>query len=80
MEILDVVAAWQLEEGDLIQFEVYDEDGRYIELMRVESKDELAEPDMPNGWYIFIRGESLQDGGRVEYSLDPFLEVEVMGA
>lgn len=73
METLYTVPAWQLDVGDLIQFEAYDDEERYVELMRVESMDNR--PDC-----VVVHGESMHEGDSVTHELDPFLEVEVMGA
>lgn len=77
MEALETIEVWQVEEGDLIQFEAYDEDERYIELMRVERKIDHIDTD---GDYVELRGESLHTGDTVEHEVDPYLEVEIMGA
>jgi hypothetical protein len=77
MEVLDTIALWQVEVGDLIQFEVYDEDDRYIELMKVKFKEDITDED---GDYVIVMGESMHDGDSVSHVLDPYLEVEIMGA
>lgn len=79
MEAIDVIDAWQIRLGDLIQFEAYDKDGgddaRYIELIRVQHIDLFEEYG-----YVTIRGESLRSGDIEQHELDIYLEVEVMGA
>lgn len=75
MEILYVIEAHTAKVGDLIQFEAYVDEERYVELMFITS---VSETDDGSG--IIIRGDSEVTGDRVTHVLDPFLEIEIMGA
>ena len=74
MEVIDTVEAWQVEPDDLIQFEAYDDGERYTELLRVKTVATTTDAEA----VVFI-GESLVDG-QDQHIVDPFLEVELMGA
>lgn len=76
MEAIDTISVWQINEGDLIQFEAYADDERYTELLRVVFVD-VQDDD---GVYYRVHGESLTLGESAVHDLDPYLEVEVMGA
>lgn len=74
MEILDIIEVQSAEVGDLIQFEAYIGEEHYTELLYVTSTGETYDGG------IIIRGDSEITGDRVTHILDPYLEVEVMGA
>jgi hypothetical protein len=75
MEVLDVIEVRSVEVGDLIQFEAYIGEEHFTELLRVISTGETHDGDG-----IIIKGDSEVTGDRVTHILDPYLEVEVMGA
>lgn len=74
MEVLDVIEVQACEVGDLIQFQAYIGEETYTELLVVISTGETYDGG------IIIKGDSEVTGDRVTHILDPYLEVEVMGA
>lgn len=74
MEVIDNIQAWQVETGDLIQFEVYEDEDSFVELLRVIEYWSTDEGDMR------IRGYSEILGEEITHEVDRYLDLEVMGA
>lgn len=74
MEVLDIIEVQTVEIGDLIQFEAYIGEEHYTELLRVIDTGETYDGG------VILKGDSEVTGDRATHVLDPYLEVEVMGA
>jgi hypothetical protein len=73
MEVLDNIQARSAEPGDLIRFQAWSDDDTYTELMVVTFVHDA-------GTFVRLAGWSEVSGDTVVHELDPYLEVELMGA
>lgn len=71
MTVIDNIQAWQVDSGDLVQFDT----GEYTEIMSVI--DYWIDSDECE---VRLFGESLVTGDHETHTVDYYLDLEIMGA